>query len=327
MQWNIAYVPDSKGATWSLEVRDYIRPLTSALAETHQAGEAKVSLAMTEAQKIVWSFFSLMPFDRRIRSAYSDCPEDARTSDTWSAIEKLFVSVTPRIFRVVTRVTPANSGTMFCDPRLLGFQKMISYDFLQLRLRLFLDAQVWTCWISIARTVDILGWDDKICIVREFKHFIPFSIWVKVGCSHVVRCRSKSGSLDKAGRDELEVGFVSRQHSPMGMSGEEWNYPVVDTVRLIQRCKFLREGWVSNCVEGFAEIQRNDYHVWILYGAWLWSNEGALWERPWLNLQVGKRTDPRKIALAGDWGARDRNTVSRPVSPIASKELGWLKSV
>ena len=35
-------------------------------------------------------------------------------------------------------------------------------------------------------TVDIPGWDDKVCFVREFKHFIPLCNWVKVGCGHVV---------------------------------------------------------------------------------------------------------------------------------------------
>ena len=29
--------------------------------------------------------------------AYNDCPDDAITSDTWSTMEKLLVSVTPRI--------------------------------------------------------------------------------------------------------------------------------------------------------------------------------------------------------------------------------------
>ena len=106
---------------------------------------------MTEAQKIVWRFFSLMPFDRRIRSAYSDCPEDARTFDTWSAIEKLFISVTPKVFREVTRVTPANSGTTLCVPRLLGFRKTIHTIYYSLGFRLFLVAQVWTCWISVSR--------------------------------------------------------------------------------------------------------------------------------------------------------------------------------
>ena len=125
-------------------------PLTSALAKPHQACEAYVSLAMTDARKIVCWFFSFIPLARRIRRAYSDCPDDAITSDTWSAMEKLLVSVTPRIFRVETLVSPGNSGTS-CVPRLRGFRKIISYDFLQLRLRLLFAAQDCTCWISTSR--------------------------------------------------------------------------------------------------------------------------------------------------------------------------------
>ena len=44
-------------------------------------------------------------------SGQYDCPGDAITSDTWSAMEKLLVSVTPRIFRVETLITPSNYGT------------------------------------------------------------------------------------------------------------------------------------------------------------------------------------------------------------------------
>ena len=47
-------------------------PLTSALAKPHQACEAYVSLAMTDARKIVCWFFSFIPLARRIRRAYSD---------------------------------------------------------------------------------------------------------------------------------------------------------------------------------------------------------------------------------------------------------------
>ena len=53
-----------------------IRPLKSALAMPHQACEAHVSLSMTDARKIVCRFFSFIPLDRRIRRAYSDCPDD-----------------------------------------------------------------------------------------------------------------------------------------------------------------------------------------------------------------------------------------------------------
>ena len=47
-------------------------------------------------------FSHSIPLDLRIRRAYSDCPDDAITSDTWSAVEKWLVNVTPRIFRVET---------------------------------------------------------------------------------------------------------------------------------------------------------------------------------------------------------------------------------
>ena len=101
----------------------FIRPLTSALAKPHQACEAYVSLAITDARKIVCWFFSFIPLARRIRRAYSRCPDDAITSDTWSAMEKLLVSVTPRFFRVETLV---NRGTS-CVARFRGFRKIISY--------------------------------------------------------------------------------------------------------------------------------------------------------------------------------------------------------
>ena len=124
-----------------------IQLLTSALAKPHQACEAYVSLSMTEVRKTVCWFFSFIPLDQRIRRAYSDCPDDVISSDTWSAMEKLLVSVTPRIFRVETLVTPGNA--LSCVPRLRGFRMIISYDFLQLRL--LFAAQDYTCWISTSQ--------------------------------------------------------------------------------------------------------------------------------------------------------------------------------
>ena len=88
--------PGQKPALMLRLMNACIRPFTSALAKPHQACEAYVSLAMTDARKIVCWFFSFIPLDRRIRRAYSDCPDDAIISDTWSAMEKLLVSVTPR---------------------------------------------------------------------------------------------------------------------------------------------------------------------------------------------------------------------------------------
>ena len=82
------------------------------------------------------------------------------------------------------------------------------------------------------------------------------------------------------------------------MAWEVWDDPVIDTVGHVQRCEFLREGRVPDCVEGLAEIQGNHDHVWVgteHVGYRLKQrNESG---RGWASLRVGKRTGPRKTTL------------------------------
>ena len=79
-------------------------------AKPHQAPEAYISLAMTTDRKIVCSKTSSMSWARKTLRAYKVCALELITARTCSATERLFVKVTPRIFRVVTRTMSGSGG-------------------------------------------------------------------------------------------------------------------------------------------------------------------------------------------------------------------------
>ena len=77
---------------------------SDAPAKPHQALEACINLATTTERKIVCSETSSMPWARK--TLYKVCALKLITTWTCSATERLFVKVTPRIFKVVTRAMP-----------------------------------------------------------------------------------------------------------------------------------------------------------------------------------------------------------------------------
>ena len=87
---------------------------SDAPAKPHRALEACINLAATTERKIVCSETSSMPWARKTLRADKVCALELITAWTCSATERLFVKVTPRIFRVVTRAMSGSGGGGWC---------------------------------------------------------------------------------------------------------------------------------------------------------------------------------------------------------------------
>ena len=124
-----------------------------AFANPYQAGEAYINRAMVEARQTSYSAAGGRPWFRRTRSAYSDDEQSLTTSLMCASILRLFCSVTPSTFMLVTRSMPA--GVAAAGGRLLpGLLITIAEVLLGFRRRLLLDAQCATlsssAWIVLS---------------------------------------------------------------------------------------------------------------------------------------------------------------------------------
>jgi len=97
----------------------------------HQAGEAYVNFAMTNALKIIWRLLVGSPWLRSTLSACIDCTQRHVTSRTCSLTDRWFVTVIPSIFIDVTRwMSVSGGGGQTVHRRRLSV-KIISKDFLR----------------------------------------------------------------------------------------------------------------------------------------------------------------------------------------------------
>ena len=141
--------------TESLRLRDKAFESTAlpSVSKPPPRGEAYISRAMVDARQTSCSAAGGRPWFRRTRSAYNDDEQPLMTSLMCASILRLFCSVTPSTFMLLTRSMPA--GVAAAGGRLLpGLLITIADVLLGFRRRLLLDAQCATlsssAWIVLS---------------------------------------------------------------------------------------------------------------------------------------------------------------------------------